>query len=61
MDALERLMAGRTTLLITHRLDTLEQCDALIRLANGRMVEFVDNSSPATITRMKNLFKNKVV
>jgi ATP-binding cassette subfamily B protein len=61
MDALERLMAGRTTLLITHRLDTLEQCDALIRLANGRIVEFVDNNSPATITRIKNLFKNKVV
>src|SRR5258706_11389503 len=32
MDALERLMTGRTTFLITHKLDTLEQCDALLHL-----------------------------
>jgi len=34
--ALERLVAGRTTFLIAHRLSTLRYADCIIRLADGR-------------------------
>lgn len=35
VEAMERLMQGRTTLMIAHRLSTLELCDACIVVANG--------------------------
>lgn len=40
MDAIDRLMQGRTTLFITHRLSTLEGCDLRLELAEGRVHEF---------------------
>ncbi len=39
MDAMERLMDGRTTFMIAHRLSTLDICDARLELAGGRIVE----------------------
>jgi ATP-binding cassette, subfamily B, bacterial len=36
MDAMERLMRGRTTLMIAHRLSTVSQCDLRLALENGR-------------------------
>src|SRR5215831_678815 len=36
MDAMERLMRGRTTLMIAHRLSTVSQCDRRLALENGR-------------------------
>jgi ATP-binding cassette subfamily B protein/subfamily B ATP-binding cassette protein MsbA len=38
-DALERLIAGRTTLIIAHRLSTLRSVDRLIVMDHGRIVE----------------------
>ena len=38
-DALERLIKGRTTLIIAHRLSTLRSVDRLIVLDHGRIVE----------------------
>ena len=38
-DALERLMAGRTTLMIAHRLSTLRKADRLVVLDKGEIVE----------------------
>jgi ATP-binding cassette subfamily B protein/subfamily B ATP-binding cassette protein MsbA len=38
-DALERLIRGRTTLIIAHRLSTLRAVDRLIVLDHGRLVE----------------------
>ncbi len=35
MDATEKLMRGRTTFMIAHRLSTLESCDLLLVLENG--------------------------
>jgi ATP-binding cassette subfamily B protein len=35
MDALNRLMAGRTTFLIAHRLSTLESCDIRLTVDGG--------------------------
>jgi ATP-binding cassette subfamily B protein len=37
--ALERLMAGRTTIVIAHRLSTIEKADRIVVLAQGRIVE----------------------
>jgi subfamily B ATP-binding cassette protein MsbA len=38
-DALERLMAGRTTLVIAHRLSTVRRADQIVVLDRGRIVE----------------------
>lgn len=38
-DALERLMAGRTTLVIAHRLSTVRRADLIVVLDRGRLVE----------------------
>jgi ATP-binding cassette, subfamily B, bacterial len=37
MEATERLMAGRTTFMIAHRLSTLERCDIRLDLEDGRL------------------------
>jgi subfamily B ATP-binding cassette protein MsbA len=37
--ALEKLMRGRTTIVIAHRLSTVEHCDRIVVLAEGRVVE----------------------
>jgi ATP-binding cassette subfamily B protein len=39
LDALDRLMVGRTTFLIAHRLSTLQRADGILVLDNGRLVE----------------------
>jgi ATP-binding cassette subfamily B protein/subfamily B ATP-binding cassette protein MsbA len=39
MEALERLMAGRTTLVIAHRLSTIRRADRIVTLDQGRIVE----------------------
>jgi ATP-binding cassette subfamily B protein len=38
-DALERLMASRTTLVIAHRLATIRQADRIVVMDAGRIVE----------------------
>jgi ATP-binding cassette subfamily B protein len=39
MEATERLMTGRTTFMIAHRLNTLKNCDLILVLDQGRLVE----------------------
>src|SRR6266542_1543276 len=39
VDAMVRLMAGRTTLMIAHRLSTLDVCAVRVELAHGRLVD----------------------
>lgn len=37
MEALNKLMVGRTTFMIAHRLSTLERCDAVLVMQNGSL------------------------
>ena len=39
METMERLMEGRTTIMIAHRLSTLENCDVRLSLDGGRLRE----------------------
>jgi ATP-binding cassette, subfamily B, bacterial MsbA len=48
-DAMERLLAGRTTLIIAHRLSTVRRADRLVVLDHGRIVE--EGSHPELLAR----------
>ncbi|MCI0781326.1 MAG: ABC transporter ATP-binding protein [Chloroflexi bacterium] len=43
METMERLMKGRTTLLVAHRMSTLEICDARIELEHGSIISSAGN------------------
>jgi ABC-type multidrug transport system fused ATPase/permease subunit len=45
--AIDRLLAGRTGMIIAHRLATVERVDKILILENGRMVEFGDRMALA--------------
>jgi ATP-binding cassette subfamily B protein len=47
MDAMQRLMQGRTTFMIAHRLSTLDTCDRVLELEGGRLVEITDSAQAA--------------
>lgn len=52
MEALDRLMQGRTTFMIAHRLGTLERCDIRMTINHGRSVSVTTRSSgPRPILR----------
>ncbi|HYY73593.1 MAG TPA: ABC transporter transmembrane domain-containing protein, partial [Solirubrobacterales bacterium] len=46
MEAMERLMAGRTSFMIAHRLSTLEICDRRLEIDRGRVGEPVPECVP---------------
>lgn len=53
MEAMERLMKGRTTFLITHRLDTLKKCNIILHLEKGQLVEVINNTDPQLLVNKK--------
>jgi ATP-binding cassette subfamily B protein len=46
MEAMERLMHGRTSFIIAHRASTLENCDVRMELEQGRIVS-LKGAAPA--------------
>lgn len=53
MEAMERLMEGRTTFLITHRLDTLKTCNVILHLERGKLIDIVSNTNPENFETKK--------
>jgi ATP-binding cassette subfamily B protein len=51
LEAMERLMKSRTTIMIAHRLGTLDICDEAIELEGGRILGVVRNEAPRTYSR----------
>jgi ABC-type multidrug transport system fused ATPase/permease subunit len=51
--ALDRLRAGRTTVVIAHRLSTVAEADRLVVLDRGRVVE---QGSPAALLAGRGMF-----
>ncbi len=49
IDAMQRLMADRTSFMIAHRLSTLEICDARIEVEGGRVVTAADPRNGGTV------------
>ncbi|WP_170234234.1 ABC transporter ATP-binding protein [Segetibacter aerophilus] len=61
MEAMERLMEGRTTFMITHRLDTLSSCNFILHLEEGKLVEVVRDHDINYIAHKKASFLNPAV
>jgi ATP-binding cassette subfamily B protein len=47
LEALERLMAGRTTFVIAHRLGTLDGCDMQLEIRDGTLLQRAVAAAPA--------------
>lgn len=60
MSAIERLMEGRTTFMITHRLDTLNACNTIIHVEKGKLVDLVTSNTPAIMAEKKRAFLQTV-
>lgn len=54
LTSIKRLMAGRTTLIITHRLAELQSVDRLLVLENGKVAE---SGSPEQLLKQEGLFR----
>ena len=48
VEAMERLMRGRTTFMVAHRVTTLRQCDLLLGIDQGRLA-WMRSDVPAAI------------
>ncbi len=61
MEAMRRLMKGRTTFMITHRLDTLDACNVILQIENGELKNIIRNDDPEGMKRMKLELLNRKV
>ncbi|MEI8324417.1 MAG: lipid A export permease/ATP-binding protein MsbA [Betaproteobacteria bacterium] len=52
-EALQRLMTGRTTLIVAHRISTIEHADRIVVMAGGRIVE---QGPHAALVRQQGLY-----
>lgn len=50
MEAMERLIQGRTTFIIAHRPDTLANCNALLQVEQGRLIEETTQKRPSVVS-----------
>src|SRR5947209_4267395 len=53
LEAMERLMQGRTTFLIAHRLTTLAGCDLQLQVDNGRLLAFESTAGNQMVAVME--------
>lgn len=60
MEAMERLMKGRTTFMITHRLDTLNSCNLILHLENGKLIEVIRDHDAGYMAKKKNAILNQL-
>jgi len=61
MEAMERLIRGRTTFMVAHRLTTLENCDLLLVLEDGQLIAVDSNVSLAVKDRLALLRDKKTI
>ncbi|MDO5531361.1 lipid A export permease/ATP-binding protein MsbA [Sutterella sp.] len=54
-EALERLMAGRTTLIVAHRLSTIDNADRIVVLSKG---EIIESGTPAELLAKDGAYAN---
>lgn len=59
MEAMERLMTGRTTFMITHRLDTLNSCNVILNLEGGKLVDVIRDHNIEFLANKKQAFLAK--
>jgi ATP-binding cassette subfamily B protein len=59
LDAMNRLMIGRTTFMITHRLDTLDSCNVILQIENGTLKSIIRNDDAEVMKKMKIELLNK--
>ena len=53
MDAVEKLMRGRTTFMIAHRLSTLEKCDIVLVMKEGRLTTITSDLREAKLQLLR--------
>lgn len=58
IESIERLMEGRTTFMITHRLDTLKTCNVLLHFEKGHLIEVVRGADTMNIEQKKSALMN---
>ena len=58
MEAIQRLMEGRTTFIIAHRPSTLEICDKVLVLDAGKVVAF---AAPDSVRSLSDLMTARAV
>ena len=54
-EAIDRLIVGRTTITIAHRLSTLKNCNFIMAIENGEVAEF---GTPAELLEQKGVYYN---
>jgi ATP-binding cassette, subfamily B, bacterial len=60
MEAMERLMEGCTTFMITHRLDTLNTCNLILHVEDGELTEVVRDYDVNFLIQKKREYLNQV-
>jgi ATP-binding cassette subfamily B protein len=61
MNATRKLMEGKTTFFITHRLDALSHCDLVIHLEKGKIIDIIYNDHPEWLNNKINSFREKAI
>jgi ATP-binding cassette subfamily B protein len=61
MNATGNLVKGKTTFFITHRLDALSNCDVVIHLEKGKIVDIIYNDHPEWLNNKINSFREKAI